>query len=241
MKVDILAFGAHPDDVELGCAGSLSKAKELNKSVAIIDLTLGELGTRGNSSIRIKESTEAAKLLGVNIRENLGFKDGFFVNDESHQIKIIKKIRQYCPQIVLCNTFEDRHIDHGKANALVNDSCFLSGLSKIETYDEKSEIQKPWRPKIVLEYIQWNETKPDIILDISRHLETKIKCVSAYKSQFFDPKSKELDTPISSKNFIESVKYRAKNLGRLIGVEAGEGYTSRQPLSVESLDALVRR
>ena len=239
MNVDILAFGAHPDDVELGCGGVIALSVAQGKSVVIIDLTKGELGTRGNVELRIKEAEKAAKILNVKKRENLNFKDCFFLNDESHQLLIIEKIRSYRPEIVLCNAIEDRHIDHTKANRLINDSCFLSGLSKIKTQDKDGKIQDCWRPKLVLEYIQWNEIEPNIILDISEFLEQKISAVTSYSSQFFDPDSKETNTPISSKNFLESVRYRALNLGRLIGKEAGEGFTSRQLLSIKSLDDLI--
>ena len=239
-SVDILAFGAHPDDVELGCGGSISLSKSQGKSIAIIDLTQGELSTRGTVETRKKESQEAAKILGVNHRENMNFRDGFFQNDESHQLELIKKIRLYRPEIVLCTATHDRHLDHGKANSLVNDSCFLSGLEKIETINGNGDRQDPWRPKLVLEYIQWLDVQPDIIVDISHQLETKINAVKTYRTQFYDPRSKETETPISSKNFIESVSYRAKNFGRLIGVDAGEGFTSRGMLSTSNIFDLVR-
>ena len=239
MKYDILAFGAHPDDVELGCGGMISKSLSQNKKVAIIDLTRGELGTRGSVEVRKKESSEASKILGINCRENLDFKDGFFKNDKKHQLIVISKIREFKPDIVLCNSSEDRHIDHGKGSSLVNDSCFLSGLEKIETFDINKNRQEVWRPKIVLEYIQWNEIKPDFIFDISGYLKIKLDAVKAYSSQLFNPNSSESETPISSKNFIESVSYRAKNMGRLINSEAGEGFTSRQILSVSDLNSFL--
>lgn len=239
-QVDILAFGAHPDDVELGCAGTLSLSISQGKSVAIIDLTEGELGTRGNIQTRKKEAQNAANILNVKYRENLKFKDGFFKNDEHHQITVIKKIRSFKPKIVLCNAFRDRHIDHSKGNKLVNESCFLSGLNKIETFDSAGAAQDSWRPKLILEYIQWDDVKPDIILDISGHLEKKLLAVSAFKSQFYNPDSGEIETPISSKNFIESVKYRAQNLGRIIGTTAGEGFTSKQQLSISNIFDLIR-
>ena len=239
-QVDILAFGAHPDDVELGCAGTLSLSISQGKSVAIIDLTEGELGTRGNIQTRKKEAQNAANILNIKYRENLKFKDGFFKNDEHHQINVIKKIRSFKPKIVLCNAFRDRHIDHSKGNKLVNESCFLSGLNKIETFDSAGAAQDLWRPKLILEYIQWDDIKPDIILDISSHLEKKLQAVSAFKSQFYNPDSGEIETPISSKNFIESVKYRAQNLGRIIGTSAGEGFTSKQQLSVSNIFDLIR-
>ena len=238
--VDILAFGAHPDDVELGCSGSISLSISQGKSVAIIDLTKGELGTRGTATSRKEEAQKAAAILKVKQRENMGFRDGFFQNDEAHQLKLIAKIRAYRPQIVLCNAKHDRHIDHAKANLLVNDSCFLSGLEKIETRDNEGNIQQTWRPKVILEYIQWMDLEPDIVVDISDHLQTKMDAVKAYETQFFYPESKEAETPISSKNFIDSVKYRARNFGRLIGTDAGEGFTSRNLLSTSNLFDLVQ-
>lgn len=238
--IDILAFGAHPDDVELGCAGTIALSVSQGKSVAIIDLTEGELGTRGSADLRKQEAEKAAAILQVTRRENLAFKDGFFVNDSTHQLKVIQKIREYKPEIVLCNAVRDRHIDHGKGNQLVNDSCFLSGLVKIETLDAKGLPQQAWRPKLVLEYIQWDDISPNIVLDITGFLEHKMEAVKAYTSQFFDPNSKEMDTPISNKNFLENVEYRAKNFGRLIGTKAGEGFSSRQLLSVASLETLIR-
>ena len=239
-QVDILAFGAHPDDVELGCAGTLSLSISQGKSAAIIDLTEGELGTRGDVQKRKREAQNAAKILNIKHRENLKFKDGF-KNDEPHQIAVIKKIRSLKPKIVLCNAFRDRHIDHGKGNKLVNESCFLSGLNKIETFDNTGAIQDSWRPKLILEYIQWDDLEPDIILDISGHLDKKLQAVSAFKSQFYNPDSGEIETPISSKNFIESVKYRAQNLGRIIGTSAGEGFTSKQKLSIGNIFDLIRQ
>ena len=239
MKYDILAFGAHPDDVELGCGGTIAKSLSQNKKVAIIDITRGELGTRGSVELRNKESSRANKILGVNYRENLDLKDGFFKNDKKHQLIVISKIREFKPDIVLCNAAEDRHIDHGKGSNLVNDSCFLSGLEKIETFDFNNNKQEVWRPKIVLEYIQWNEVKPDFIFDITGYLEIKLDAVKAYSSQLFNPNSSESETPISSKNFIESVSYRAKNMGRLINSEAGEGFNSRQILSISDLNSFL--
>ena len=238
--VDVLALGAHPDDVELGCAGSIALLKSQGKSVAIIDLTRGELSTRGTIETRKNEAQIASEILGISQRENMNFRDGFFQNDEAHQLSLISKIRSFKPKIILCNSFHDRHIDHGKANSLVNDACFLSGLEKIETIDENGNKQAAWRPKLVLEYIQWMDIQPDIVVDISVQLETKMKAVKSYKTQFYEPNSKELETPISNKNFIDSVSYRAKNFGRLIGVDAGEGFTSRGLLSTSNLFDLVR-
>ena len=241
MQVDILAFGAHPDDIELGCAGTIALSVFQGKSVVAIDLTKGELGTRGSVIKRLQEAEKASEILGIHTRENLEFKDGFFFNDETHQLAVIQKIRLFRPEIILCNAIRDRHIDHEKGNKLVNDSCFLSGLSKIKTLDESGNPQEAWRPKIVLEYIQWNDIKPDIIVDISSFLDVKINAVAAYASQFHDSSSTEEETPISSKNFIDSVLYRAKNFGRIIGTEAGEGFTSKQPLSIGNLSHLIRK
>lgn len=238
MKLDILAFGAHPDDVELGAAATIAKEVSLGKKVGIIDLTQGELGTRGSKELRKTEALRAAKILGVTLRENLKFADGFFVNDKPHQLEVIKLIRKYKPEIVLCNAIEDRHIDHGKGSKLVSDACFLSGLEKIETEFE-GEIQKKWRPKLIYHYLQWNNSKPDFVVDISNFMDVKMEAVLAYTSQFYDPNSKESETPISSKNFTDSVYYRAKDLGRLIGVEYAEGFTVERLIAIASLDKLI--
>ena len=234
MKLDILAFGAHPDDVELGCAGTILKEISLGKKVGIIDLTRGELGTRGSAEIRDQEANAAAKILGVVARENLEMRDGFFVNDEKHQLEIIKMIRKYQPEIVLCNAIDDRHIDHGKGSKLVSDACFLSGLMKIET-ELDGEKQKAWRPKLVYHYIQWKNIEPDFVVDITGFTDKKIESILAYSSQFYDPKSKEPESPISSKNFLESLNYRSRDLGRIAGVEHAEGFTVERHLAVNSL------
>jgi bacillithiol biosynthesis deacetylase BshB1 len=238
MKLDILAFGAHPDDVELSCGGTIAKEISLGKNVGIIDLTRGELGTRGSVEIRNNEAAKAAKVLGVSVRENLDMRDGFFVNDESHQLKIIQMIRKYQPEIVICNAIHDRHIDHGKGSKLVSDACFLSGLRRIET-DLQGENQNPWRPKVVYHYIQWNAIEPDFVVDITGFMDVKMESILAYSSQFYDPNSKEPESPISSKNFLDSVKYRAQDLGRLIGKEYAEGFTVERYLAVNSLSELM--
>ena len=237
MKLDILAFGAHPDDVELGCSGTIAKEVNLGKKVGIIDLTRGELGTRGSVETRNSESTKASDILGVSVRENLDMRDGFFVNDEVHQMKIIHMIRKYQPEIVLCNAIDDRHIDHGKGSKLVSDACFLSGLRQIKT-ELNGEVQDAWRPKVVYHYIQWKNIEPDFVVDISAFMETKMESVLAYGSQFYDPKSNEPVTPIASKNFLDSIKYRAQDLGRLVGVEYAEGFTVERYLAVNSLSDL---
>lgn len=238
MKLDILAFGAHPDDVELGCGATIAKEIRLGKTVGIVDLTRGELGTRGTAEIRDKEAAAAAKILGVEARENLRFADGFFVNDKEHQLEVIKMIRKYNPEIVICNSIDDRHIDHGKGSKLVSDACFLSGLKKIETsLDGKS--QDAWRPKYVYHYIQWKNIEPDFVVNVTGYIDVKIEAIKAYSSQFFDPNSKEPETPITSKNFFDSLDYRAKDLGRLIGVEHAEGFTVERLLGVNELGNLV--
>jgi len=238
MKLDILAFGAHPDDIELGCGGTLAKEISLGKKVGAIDLTRGELGTRGSAEIRDQESAAAAKILGFTIRENLGMKDGFFVNDENHQRTIIQMIRKYQPKIVICNAVEDRHIDHGKGGSLVSDACFLSGLRKIQTSYE-GQNQEAWRPQIVYHYIQWRNLKPDFVVDITGFTDIKREAILAYSSQFYDPNTNEPETPIATKNFLESLDYRAKDLGRLIGKDFGEGFTAERYLAVNSLGDLI--
>ncbi len=238
MKLDIVAFGAHPDDVELGCGGTLAKEISLGKKVGVVDLTHGELGTRGSAEIRDMEANASAKILGLEARENLGFRDGFFVNDEKHQLEIIKMIRKYKPEIVLCNAIDDRHIDHGKGSKLVSDACFLSGLRRIET-SLGGEIQEPWRPKLVYHYIQWKNIEPDFVVDVTGFIDVKMKAVMAYSSQFYDPKSNEPITPITSKNFLDSIIYRSQDLGRLINVENAEGFTVERYLAVNSLGDLI--
>ncbi len=238
MKLDILAFGAHPDDVELGCSGTIAKEVSLSKKVGIIDLTRGELGTRGSVEIRNTEASNAAKILGVSIRENLDMRDGFFENNETNQLLVIQMIRKYKPEIVLCNAIDDRHIDHGKGSKLVSDACFLSGLSRIQTM-LNGENQVVWRPKVVYHYIQWKDIKPDFVVDISGFNEVKVNSILAYKSQFFDPNSKEPETLITSKNFMESLSYRDKNFGRLIGTDFAEGFTVERYLAVNSLGDLI--
>ena len=234
MKLDVLAFGAHPDDVELGCGGTIAKKVAQGKKIGIIDLTRGELGTRGTAETRDEEAFNAAKILGVSLRTNMKFNDGFFINDKVHQLAIIKMIRKYQPEIILCNAIDDRHIDHGKGSKLVSDACFLSGLLKIET-KEDGILQKPWRPKQVYHYIQWKNLEPDIVIDVSGFVDKKMEAVLAYKTQFYDANSKEPQTPISSKNFTDSIVYRARDLGRLVGVEYAEGFTVERYPAVDSL------
>ncbi len=238
MKLDILAIGSHPDDVELSCSGTIAKEVDRGKKVGILDLTRGELGTRGTAETRDKEAKNAAEILGVSVRENLEFSDAFFINNTAHQLEIIKILRKYRPEIVLCNAVDDRHIDHGKGAKLTSDACFLSGLRKIETIYE-GESQQAWRPKHVYHYIQWKNLKPDVVVDISGYIDKKMESVKAYKSQFFDESSKEPQTPISSSNFLESITYRARDLGRLINTEHAEGYTVERYPAVDSIFDLI--
>lgn len=238
MKLDILAFGAHPDDIELGCGATIAKEVHHGKKVGIIDLTRGELGTRGTAETRKSEAEEGARILGVAVRENMGFADGFFRNDQEHQLQLIKMIRKYQPEMVLCNAIDDRHIDHGKGSQLVSDACFLSGLMKIET-ELDGQPQAQWRPKFVYHYIQWKNIEPDVVVDVTGFIDKKIEAVHAYKTQFFDPESEAPQTPISSKNFTDSIDYRARDLGRLIGTEHAEGFTVERYPAVKSLFDLV--
>ena len=236
MKLDILAIGAHPDDVELGCGATIAKEVTNGRKIGIIDLTRGELGTRGTAETRDSEANIAAEILGVLVRVNMEFADGFFLNDKKHQLELIKMIRKYRPEIVICNAIDDRHIDHGKGSKLVSDACFLSGLLKIDTKIEDEDTwQEPWRPKQVYHYIQWKNLKPDIAVDVSDFIDKKTEAVLAYKTQFFNKNSQEPETPISSKNFTDSIVYRARDLGRLIGVEYAEGFTVERQAAVDSL------
>ncbi|MBD8083782.1 bacillithiol biosynthesis deacetylase BshB1 [Chryseobacterium caseinilyticum] len=238
MKTDILAFGAHPDDVELGCGGTIAKLISEGKTCVIVDLTRGELGTRGTDQTRKEEATEAAKILGVAARENLGLKDGFLVNSEEYQMELVKMIRKYRPEIVLANAIDDRHPDHAKAAKLESDACFLAGLRKIETVLE-GEVQEVWRPKQIYHYIQWKDVKPDFVMDISEHLDKKIEACMAFKTQFYDPKSTEPETPITSKDFYESLTYRAQDLGRLSGVSYAEGFTTEKLMALKNFDGII--
>jgi bacillithiol biosynthesis deacetylase BshB1 len=238
MKLDILAFGAHPDDIELGAGATIAKEISLGKKVGAVDLTRGELGTRGSAEIRDTEAANSAEILGLSIRENLAFADGFFVNDKTHQTKVIEMIRKYRPETVLCNAIDDRHIDHPKGSKLVSDACFLSGLIKFETSLD-GKFQKAWRPKKVYHYTQWKNLEPDFIVDVSGFIDKKVAAILAYSSQFYDPKSDEPETPISSKNFIDSVTYRARDLGRFINTEHAEGFNVERYVGVNTFDDLI--
>ena len=234
MKLDILAIGVHPDDVELSASGTILKHIALGKTVGILDLTMGELGTRGSAALRTQEATHAAKILGVSVREQLTMADGFFENNEVHQKQIIQAIRKFQPEIVLCNAVSDRHPDHGRAAKLASDACFYSGLVKIET-KENGIVQKLWRPKAVYHYIQDNFLEPDFVIDITAHMDKKMASIMAYSSQFFDPNSKEPATPISSANFMEYVKAKSSVFGRAINCDYAEGFTVNRYIGVDNL------
>lgn len=238
MKIDILAIGIHPDDVELSCSGTIAKHIALGKKVGILDLTRGELGTRGNAELRTKEANEAAIILGVSFRTQLNLKDCFFENNEENQKKIIEIIRKHKPEIILCNAISDRHPDHGRASKLVSDSSFYSGLIKIETHSD-DKIQQAWRPKAVYHYIQDQYIHPDFVIDISDFIDIKHKAIMAYSSQFYNPSSNEPETPISSKYFIETVNSKMSILGRDIGVKFAEGFTVNRYPGINSLFDLV--
>lgn len=234
MKLDILVLAVHPDDAELGCSGTILKHIALGKKVGIVDFTRGELGTRGTAETRDEEAADSARILGLHARENLRLRDAFFKNDETHQMEIIRMIRKYQPEIVLSNALRDRHPDHARAGDLANDACFLSGLSKIKTEDNGVE-QALWRPRLNLQYIQDHYIEPDIIVDITPYIETKIAAIKAFKTQFYTPGVEGPATYISSPEFFESVISRAREFGKSIGATYAEGFTSRKLLGVENL------
>lgn len=234
MKLDILVFAVHPDDAELGCSGTILKYIAQGKKVGIVDLTAGELGTRGTKETRKVEVADASAILGVHVRKNLGMRDGFFTNDEAHQLQLIEIIRKYRPQIVLANAIDDRHPDHGRAAALVTDAVFLAGLPKIKTSETGAE-QEAWRPNLLLHYIQDRYIKPDILIDITPYWEQKVAAIKAYKTQFFNPELDEPDTYISSPEFLNGLEARARELGKSIKTTYAEGFTCKKLLGVASL------
>ena len=243
MKLDLLAFGVHPDDIELSCAGTLLAEKKNDKQVGIVDLTQGELGTRGNAQTRKEEAANSANIMGIDVRENLEMADGFFSNDEENQRKIIKVLRKYRPEIILCNALDDRHPDHGRSAGLVNDAAFLSGLQKIRTTDEENKEQKAWRPKYVFHYIQDRYFEPDFVIDVSEVFDKKIEAIGAFSTQFFNAALRESgpQTYISSPEFLESVINRAKMFGKMIGVKYAEGFISKKMIGVKSFDAFIQK
>ncbi|MEQ8908736.1 MAG: bacillithiol biosynthesis deacetylase BshB1 [Vicingaceae bacterium] len=238
MKVDILAIGAHPDDIELSAAGTLIKAAQQGKKVAVVDLTAGELGTRGSGELRLKEAQNSAEILGLSARENLGMKDGFFENDEAHLKLLVTMIRKYQPDIVLANALEDRHPDHGRAAKLINDACFYSGLRRIET-TEAGQAQEAWRPKALYHYIQDRFVQPDFVVDVTPFVEQKMQAIKAFESQFYNPQSKEPESPLTMKNFFDFLKGRMADMGRYIQADYAEGYQFSRPVGVDDLSNLI--
>lgn len=241
MKLDVLAIGVHPDDVELGCSGTLINEIKRGKKVGIVDLTQGELGTRGNIDTRYQEAASAAMIMGVHVRENLKMRDGFFSNDEEHKLKLIQAIRKYQPEIVIGNILHDRHPDHGRAGNMIAECCFLSGLSKIATNDENGKAQSRWRPSNVFHYIQDWYHEPTLLVDITDSFEQRMKAIEAYTTQFHTGKTNgdEPQTYISTPDFLESIIARARMFGKRIGVKYAEGFISEKSIGIRSLDALI--
>lgn len=241
MKLDLLAIGVHPDDVELSCSGTIINEIKRGKKVGILDLTQGELGSRGTIETRYAEAGKAAQILGVVVRENLKMRDGFFINDEEHQKKLIAAIRKYQPEIVITNALSDRHPDHGRAAKLTTDSCFLSGLRKVETKDKKGNSQEAWRPKYVFHYIQDRYHEPDFVIDITDVFEQRMEAVKAYTTQFYNPDNEDdgPQTYISTSAFLESIIARARVMGKKIGVQYGEGFNSEKSLGIKDLDSFI--
>jgi N-acetylglucosamine malate deacetylase 1 len=237
-KVDILAVGVHPDDIELSCSGYLLKEIKAGKKISLLDLTWGELGTRGSGLLRKKEALDASKLMGAVSREFLNIGDGFFEPEKKNLLQIITKVRKYRPEIVLANALKDRHPDHSRAADLIARACFLSGLRKIETKD-LSKSQQAWRPKVVYHYIQDHTLYPDVVVDITPYMERKMELIMAFKSQFYNPNSKEPMSPISSKEFLNYQYSQAEIYGRYIGAKYGEGFNVSRPVGVESLFDLL--
>jgi N-acetylglucosamine malate deacetylase 1 len=242
MKLDVLAIAVHPDDVELCCAGTLMMERLNGKKIGIVDLTRGELGTRGTAELRDLEAAKAATIMQVDVRENLEMADGFFKNDETHQRLLIRAIRKYQPAIVLANPLADRHPDHGRAGNLIADACFLSGLRKIETVDNDGTPQQCWRPKYVFHYIQDRYYQPSFVYDISPVFERKIESIKAYSSQFFSSEydKDEPQTYISSPEFLNSIIGRHQMFGKMIGVGYAEGFISEKMIGVQNFDSFVQ-
>lgn len=241
MKLDILAIGVHPDDVELGCSGAIINEIKNGKKVGVLDLTQGELGSRGSVDKRYEEAAKAAMIMGVHARENFKMRDGFFTNDEAHQKTLITAIRKYQPEIVLANSLDDRHPDHGRAGKMIAECCFLSGLIKVETKNQAGELQDAWRPKYVFHYIQDRYCEPDFIVDITNVFEQRMEAVKAYTTQFYNPENEDdgPQTYISTPDFLESIIARARMMGKKIGVKYGEGFNSEKRIGVNGFDALI--
>jgi len=242
MKLDLLAIAVHPDDVELGCSGTLMMEKLNGKKIGVVDLTRGELGTRGTPELRTKESARAAEIMQLDIRENLGMADGFFKNDEEHQRLLIKAIRKFQPEIVLANNLDDRHPDHGRAGHLIADACFLSGLRKIITHDDSGNEQSHWRPKYVFHYIQDRYYNPSFVYDITPVFERKVESIKAYSSQFHSSEYEkdEPQTYISTPEFLNSIIGRQQMFGKMIGVPYAEGFITEKMIGVRNMDAFIQ-
>ena len=239
MTVDVLAIAAHPDDIEMTCAGTILSLGAQGKTVAGVDLTRGELGTRGTPEIRLQESIEGSRVMNLVARENMGFRDAFFKNDEEHQLALIAVIRQFRPEIVLTNAVDDRHPDHGRAAELVTQACFYAGLRQIKTVGKDGLPQEAHRPKFVYYFIQDRSLKPDFVVDVTPYWNQKLEAIKAYKSQFFNPESDEPQSYISGEPFMKFLESRTREHGHMIGVEFGEGFTSKRMLGVQDLFALV--
>lgn len=235
MKLDILVLAVHPDDAELSCSGTIAAHIAMGKKVGIVDFTRGELGTRGTPEIRLQEAAASARILGLSARENLGFRDGFFKNDENHQLKLIEAIRRYQPEVVLANAIEDRHPDHGRAAALADEACFYSGLRMIQTVEKDGTPQVAWRPKAVYHYIQDRYIEPDFVVDVTPFWDIKIESIKAFQSQFFDPNSTEPASYISSPEFLPFIESRSQEMGHKIGVKHGEGFTKTKMIGVQNI------
>ncbi|HMJ68158.1 MAG TPA: bacillithiol biosynthesis deacetylase BshB1 [Cyclobacteriaceae bacterium] len=234
MKLDILVLAAHPDDAELGCGGTILKHVAMGLKVGVVDLTKGELGTRGTPEIRAKEAADSAKILGLSVRENLGLPDGFFKNEHEHQLEVVKAIRKFQPDVVLANARYDRHPDHGRGSELAFEACFLAGLLKVSTTSDGKE-QQLWRPKVLYHYIQSQFIAPDFVVDVTDHWEKKMESIRAFRTQFYDPSNKEPDTYISNPGFMKLLESRGNELGHAIGAKYGEGFTVRRFIGVNSL------
>jgi bacillithiol biosynthesis deacetylase BshB1 len=241
MKLDILAIGVHPDDVELGCSGAIINEIKNGKKVGVLDLTQGELGSRGTIESRYEEAAKAAMIMGVHVRENLKMRDGFFKNNEEHQRKLITVIRKYQPEIIIANSLADRHPDHGRAGKLITDSCFFSGLIKIETENENGQKQEAWRPKYVFHYLQDWYHEPDFIVDITDVFNQRMEAIKAYTTQFYNPENEDdgPQTYISTPEFLESVEARARVIGKKIGVKFGEGFNTEKKIGIRNFDAFI--
>ncbi|EOZ98983.1 LMBE-RELATED PROTEIN [Indibacter alkaliphilus LW1] len=234
MKLDILVIAAHPDDAELACSGTIAAHIAKGYKVGILDLTKGEMGTRGTPETRLKESSSASQILGLSMRENLGFRDVFFEDDEKHYLAIVKYIRKYQPEIVLANAVSDRHPDHGKGGLVASKACFISGLRKVSTLWDGND-QAAWRPKFIYHYIQNNYIKPDFVVDVSAFWEKKMESIQAFKSQFYDPDSKEPESFISSSGFLDFIEARGREFGHSINVKYGEGFTVERMIGIEDI------